>query len=150
MQQVIHCAYCLNGHYVGALTPSWREIEALAVQEWSPLPAFCTICGVLNISECQNCETPISVRYVAGSKPGYCGGCGKPFPWTKKALLAAKDYADELDEFSPQEKTELKAAFDDLTNDTPRTPLAVSRRRGFTAFNAFRKSAAPRSRKSSN
>jgi hypothetical protein len=66
-----------------------------------------------------------------GSKPGYCGGCGKPFPWTETALSAAKAYTDELDQLSPEEKTTLKETFDDLTIDTARTPLAANRFKKF-------------------
>jgi len=62
-----------------------------------------------------------------GSRPGYCGGCGKPFPWTETAVSAAKEYTDELDQLSPEEKTMLKGTFDDLTIDTARTPLAANR-----------------------
>lgn len=59
--------------------------------------------------------------------PSYCGECGSPFPWTETALAAAREYTDDLDQLSQEEKTELKKALDDLTVDTPRTPLAASR-----------------------
>jgi len=60
-------------------------------------------------------------------RPGYCGGCGKPFPWTEAALSATKEYADELDQLSPKDRKELKGTFDDLAGDTARTPLAAGR-----------------------
>jgi hypothetical protein len=66
-----------------------------------------------------------------GNRPGYCGGCGKAFPWTETALSAAKEYTDELDQLSPEEKTMLKGTFDDLTIDTARTPLAANRFKKF-------------------
>lgn len=50
-----------------------------------------------------------------------------PFPWTQTALQAAKEYTDELDGLSQEDKTTLKESFTDLTVDTPRTPLAVGR-----------------------
>jgi hypothetical protein len=63
-------------------------------------------------------------------RPAYCGRCGKPYPWTETALAAAKEFADELD-LNPEDKTKLKATFDDLTVDTPRTELAVHRFKNF-------------------
>jgi hypothetical protein len=95
-----------------------------------PFPAFCTNCGASNIDACQHCQTAIEVSHRGGT-PGYCGGCGKPFPWTATALSAAKEYADELDQLSPEEKTALKGTFDDLTSDTAKTPLAASRFKRF-------------------
>ena len=59
--------------------------------------------------------------------PKFCGECGTPFPWTATALATAKEYTDELDQLSTEEKTALKSTFDDLTTDTVRTPLAASR-----------------------
>lgn len=70
-------------------------------------------------------------------RPSYCGGCGKPFPWTETALAAAKECADELEDLSPEEKLALKGTFEDLTSDTPRTQIAASR------FNGFMKKVGP-------
>jgi hypothetical protein len=57
--------------------------------------------------------------------PKYCGECGKPFPWTQAALSAAKEYTDTLD-LNTEDKETLKGAFDDLSSDTARTPLAAN------------------------
>ncbi len=43
------------------------------------------------------------------------------------ALAAARQYTDDLEELSPEEKVELKRTIDDLSSDTPFTTLAVSR-----------------------
>jgi len=59
--------------------------------------------------------------------PKYCEECGTPFPWTEMALSAAKEYTDDLDQLSAEEKLALKKTFDDLTSDTPRTPMAANR-----------------------
>jgi hypothetical protein len=92
--------------------------------------AFCTKCGALNISACQHCQALIEYRY-GGDRPSYCGGCGKSFPWTEVALSAAKEYTDELDQLSPEERTTLKRTLDDLSIDTDRTPLAANRIKKF-------------------
>jgi hypothetical protein len=63
--------------------------------------------------------------------PRYCGECGRPFLWTETALAAAREYTDDLDQLSNDEKASLKEAFGDLTVDTARTPLAVSRFKKF-------------------
>jgi len=91
-----------------------------------PVQAFCTQCGARNISACEYCKTPINHRY-AGDVHKYCAGCGKPFPWTETALMAATEYTDELEELSIEDKTILKATFTDLTVDSPKTEIAASR-----------------------
>ena len=47
------------------------------------------------------------------------------------ALSAAKEYTDDLDQLSAEEKVALNGTFDDLTSDTARTPVAANR------FNTF-------------
>lgn len=102
--------------------------------------SFCEECGAPTIDRCQACRWPIAGRgphsWMSGSgpfkPPNYCGECGSPFPWTETALAAAKEYTDELEQLSPKEKDTLKSTFADLTSDTARTPLAVSRFKKFT------------------
>jgi hypothetical protein len=124
--------YCLKGHFVGAEEPpprDWDQIQEAALREFDEdegykLPAFCTECGSANISTCNQCQRKID--FNNGRRPQYCGGCGSPFPWTADALSAAREYADELDQFSSEDKTALKATIADLTTDTARTPLAAT------------------------
>ena len=47
--------------------------------------------------------------------PNYCGECGSPFPWTATALTAAREYTDDLDQLTPEEKDALKSTFADLS-----------------------------------
>jgi hypothetical protein len=111
---------------------SWHETKILVENPRKPkqLPRFCTRCGSDNISACKECKRPIEKQY-RGLVPAYCGGCGRPFPWTEGALAAAKQYANELDILSAEEKGQLAESIADLTSDTPRTPLAANRVRGF-------------------
>jgi hypothetical protein len=126
--------YCLNGHYIALANKvihvrSFHQMQVTAERasrEQENLPAFCSKCGAKTVSACQHCNAEIALRYQ-GETVAYCGGCGKPFPWTEAALAAAKEYADELDELTSSEKTNLKAAFDEMTTDTARTPLATGR-----------------------
>jgi hypothetical protein len=136
--------YCLKGHYIGLLNEvnrdrrGWHATKIALENPRQPeqTPPFCTKCGAMNISACQHCQTAITKQYP-GVVPAYCGGCGRPFPWTETALAAAKEYTDDLEELSPEEKLALKGTFEDLTSDTPRTPVAANR------FNAFMKKIGP-------
>ena len=57
-------------------------------------------------------------------RPAYCPRCGKPYPWTESSLVAAREAADES-ELSAEDKERLKATFNDLAVDSPRTALAA-------------------------
>lgn len=120
---------CRNGHLVLGSLKSFPQFKK----------AFCEKCGAATIDQCQACNWPIAGigpnSWMGGGgpfePPRYCGECGKPFPWTEMTLAAAKEYTDELDQLSPDEKATLKGTFDDLTSDTARTPLAASRFKKF-------------------
>jgi hypothetical protein len=125
VQRPSHIAQiCLNGHVVlHSLRdrPQWRK-------------AYCEECGAKTIHTCQSCDWPIQGfgpdHWMAGRQyqtPKFCGRCGGAFPWTERALAAARDYTDDLEELNVEEKTSLKGTFDDLANDTPHTPVALSR-----------------------
>lgn len=125
--------YCRNGHRVGwlpefhfqAISPGrLRQYMAEQTLEGVARLGFCTECGTESVFMCESCE---AVLGNPTKRPSYCGSCGKPFPWTVIALTAAKEYAEELDDLSPDEKASLKTTLDDLTIDSPRTPLAASR-----------------------
>lgn len=128
----MHATYCLNGHYVGnteATNPRYRA-AAHRLSQFAPIDAqqpaaFCKQCGKKTISECQSCQARIETLHM-GVRPDYCGNCGKPYPWTELALATAKEYTDTLD-LSQEDKDALKGTFDDLTTDTPRTPMATNR-----------------------
>jgi hypothetical protein len=87
------------------------------------------------IEGCHSCGWPIAGpgphSWMAGTgpfrPPKYCGQCGHPFPWTETALEAAKEYTDDLEQLTAAEKILFKETLDDLTRDTPRTPLAANR-----------------------
>jgi hypothetical protein len=115
---------CCRGHLI---LRSLKDLPQLR-------KSFCERCGTPTISECQACGWPITGEGYAPfggggpyQLPKYCEECGKPFPWTEMALSAAKEYTDDLDQLSAEEKATLKGTFDDLTSDTARTPLAANR-----------------------
>lgn len=122
--------YCSNGHFQGLVVPGSHPVgpayyltdESLGGLQNAP--RFCPDCGARTIVACSHCQHPIQ---VSGVRHSFCGECGAPYPWTETALVAAKEYADELDMLSADEKATLKKSFDDLTADTPRTPVAATR-----------------------
>lgn len=119
------------------------QAQEKARDECPKLRAFCATCGASNISACQHCQTPIEVQYP-GRAPGYCGGCGKPFPWTAKALEAAAELADLQENLSPADRESLKNGLDDLVRETPQTTVATQRAKvllakaGKSALESFR------------
>lgn len=131
--------YCRNGHdlctydpvFIGRIGPrqAIQLIEQRRRDAASPRQPFCTQCGASTLDACQYCEAKIG----PASQPAYCANCGKPFPWTESAFAAAAEYTDELMQLTHAEKAELKNTLADLTADTPRTPLAISRFKKFAA-----------------
>lgn len=116
---------CLNGHSTTSDIQLSPELMA----------RFCPECGEQTITQCPSCqkdirgwyhvEGVISIRdYVP---PRYCYDCGKPFPWTSRALEAARELTDEIDELTPDEKKTLKQAIADLSTDSAKTGLAATR-----------------------
>jgi len=57
----------------------------------------------------------------------YCHECGKPFPWTERAIAAAKELADEVDDIDDDDRQRAKDSFIALVSDTPQTTVAVAR-----------------------
>ncbi len=47
-----------------------------------------------------------------------------PYPWTESALKAAQDFADELENLTPEEREVLKQSINDLVTNTPNVEAA--------------------------
>jgi len=113
---------CLDGHM---LTTGLEDSPEMAANH-------CSQCGAKTISRCPQCQQNIrgylkipGVFYPGSSTPPkFCHSCGKPYPWTKSALAAAREYADELDMLTEDERELLKKSLDDLVRDTPQTNVA--------------------------
>ena len=117
---------CLNGHPINRATDSNPEHNS----------KFCGDYGASTITECEACSAQMRGYYDVksivwvGSRwtpQSYCYECGIPYPWTKNALDTAAEFVDEADSLSDEEKEKLKSSLPDLTKDSPRTELAVSR-----------------------
>lgn len=123
---------CLNGHVItrcAAFSPQFRK-------------KFCPQCGSKTITECPGCSKDIQGLYhVLGEKteeetgqditaPAFCHSCGQRYPWTTVAIDAAKELAYTVG-LSEVDADALARTIDDLVGDTPRTPLAVERFKGY-------------------
>jgi hypothetical protein len=132
---VTEMIYCENSHFVSTMPErSYRrmdpgllrnQMQELAYERLVRM-SFCTKCGAQSIPACPSCERSIEVDPDL-ERPSYCRACGKPFPWTEVALATAKEYTDEIEGLSEDDKITLKGIFADLTVDTAKTPLAGSR-----------------------
>ncbi len=134
---------CINGHTVNLMSVSRPEHNR----------KFCDRCGEPTITKCQNCDVSINGFYHEGTADefdiegmieeivnpppnithdytavkSFCPHCGNPYPWTEAKLKAAKEYSDELENLSPEERDLLKKSIDDIVRETPQAPVAVSR-----------------------
>ncbi len=117
---------CLNGH----------SINSMAVSSPERNQNFCKECGQKTITDCPFCKTSIPGQYHdTGSGfafyrfqiPKFCHNCGKPYPWTESAIEAAKEYADDLENLTLEQREKLKKSINDLVQDTPKTELAASK-----------------------
>jgi hypothetical protein len=98
----VHCAaqICLKGH----------------VQHCDGMPfkvkTHCTKCGAACIDECTRCKEPIrgvpTYRHASVySRPQFCHGCGRPYPWMEDLLSTARELLDHDDKLSLDDRTNL-------------------------------------------
>ena len=62
-----------------------------------------------------------------GSVRAYCHACGKPYPWTRSRIEAAKALAEEQSDLTLAERLLLQSSIDDLVAQTPQTSVALIR-----------------------
>lgn len=116
---------CLNGHVINEYATSRAEHNQ----------KFCSRCGEKTVTQCSTCSHAIRGYYhipgdVGGLDfvaPSFCPECGKPYPWTERAIAAAKELISEADDLKDEEKESLKKSVQDLTADTPATQVAAMR-----------------------
>jgi hypothetical protein len=137
-----HAMYCENGRRLAFVDPVTGQRSARVPDDDDnvlmrglvdfqrsayPLPNFCPDCGAKTLSKCHKCSSFIPYNTnVVHYRPNYCTVCSEAFPWTTTAIATAKQYTDQLN-LSDDEKETLKSTFVELTRDTPKTQVAVSR-----------------------
>ena len=57
--------------------------------------------------------------------PKFCNKCGRPFPWTKAKLDAARELVEFEDNLSASEKEMLKNSLDYIIAENPKTKVAA-------------------------
>ena len=99
----------------------------------------CSICGAETIAACPGCREPIRGFYYQqpdhpgsqgtplGKVPQYCDACGRPFPWTERAMSAARVLIRELASLDPYERDLLRRSIEHIVRETPQTPMAILR-----------------------
>ncbi len=117
---------CKNGH--------WINLKADTKPEHNK--NFCSLCGAETISACPSCSAKIHGRYEEPNVlygnfhppvDKYCYNCGKPYPWTQSALLAATALIYEEENLSDDLKDQTVASLNDIITETPQTTLAAVR-----------------------
>ena len=120
---------CLNGHLI--------NLYYLTKQQFNK--KYCPECGESVINICQKCENPIKGPYLKGGikddtysdlvwiRPAFCENCGKPFPWTMKAIKAAREVTAGLDLLSDEQKKGVNKDIGDMVRNTPRALIAAKR-----------------------
>jgi hypothetical protein len=58
------------------------------------------------------------------SRPAYCGGCGKAFPWQASAIENLREILLES-ELAAEDREEIERALPDVLRDTPKTENAA-------------------------
>jgi hypothetical protein len=59
--------------------------------------------------------------------PRFCAECGSAYPWTESSIAAARELAEEAGLLNREEKEVLIGTFNDLVQESPRTPVAVAK-----------------------
>ena len=124
---------CLSGHLINDRV---RGKAAANLEE-------CPICGSETVSACPGCREPIpGFHYESGqdptsplvprgralaAPPRYCPACGRPFPWTERALSAVRSVIREVAALDLHERDQLRRSIDHIIRQTPQTPEAVRR-----------------------
>ncbi len=124
---------CRNGHLINDRS---RGNPAANVN-------WCSTCGAELVAFCPGCREPIRgfhyhEREQTGSPnqsfgtplesiPQYCDACGRPHPWTERAMSAARTLIRELTALDSYERDLLRRSIDHIVRETPQTPLAIVR-----------------------
>jgi hypothetical protein len=118
----LHCAaqICLAGH----------------VQHCDGMPfdsKHCTKCGALCIDECFHCKEPIRGVQIYRpatdySRPQFCHGCGRPYPWMEDRLKTARELLNHDDKLLLDDRNELWGLLQDVMSD-PKADLVPAKKK---------------------
>lgn len=114
---------CENGHVITSSVEDNPE----------QCEKFCHHCGAKTLTNCPRCKNSIRGDYVYidredieygpiilehMKRPSFCPDCGQPFPWTVKAVAAAKELVAADSKLSDQDKNDFKNNVEKLTHNS--------------------------------
>ena len=117
---------CKNGHLIN----DQANVHILVNKD------FCPKCGAETITSCPACRATIQGAYKTdttviprsnSSLDSFCYNCGKPYPWTQAALLAAAGLIYEEECIPDDLKDRTVDSLKDIIVETPQTTLAATR-----------------------
>lgn len=114
---------CENGHVLTSdFTNTDKEVS------------FCPECGAKTITACPRCGKSIRGNGVYANiavtspyrRPSYCHACGKPYPWTERAISRAEQIMD-ASELSVIEKNEIISSLEQIASDSPGARISAEK-----------------------
>ena len=120
---------CMNGHIVtksAATSPEFRK-------------KFCDTCGEPTTMTCAGCNASVQGHYhipgVFGfgdyDPPHYCHNCGKPFPWTTRALEAVAQLASDDGSLTSDEAVQFENDLREIIRESPQGKVSANRVKKF-------------------
>jgi hypothetical protein len=119
----VHCdaQICLNGH-----------VQQCEGGSFDP-KAHCPQCGETCVDTCRHCNEPIpGVQMFRPAeeytRPQYCRGCGRPYPWMEERLRTAHELLKHDDKLTLAERNELWDLLQYVMSD-PKADLVPAKRK---------------------
>ena len=118
---------CRNGHVVNDRVRAAPERN----------PDHCPVCGAETVSACPGCREPLLGAYLPERPadaptspsvvrvPRFCTSCGRPLPWTERALSAVRAMIRELGSLTPETRRRLRQSLEHVIQETPQTWEAI-------------------------
>ncbi|MGH9774547.1 MAG: DUF2321 domain-containing protein [Candidatus Acidiferrales bacterium] len=93
----------------------------------------CTKCGAPCIDECPSCREPIRGARIfrsgrGYSRPQFCHGCGRPYPWMEDRLKTARELLEHDDKLSPDDRNTLCGLLQDVMSDPKAGPTPAKKK----------------------
>src|SRR5262249_45662476 len=94
--------------------------------------AYCAKCGAGCIDACEHCKTSIRGRPMHSasdySRPAFCHGCGRPYPWMADRLQTARELLRHDEKLTSADRIELFDLLQYVMSD-PMAPLTPAKRK---------------------
>jgi hypothetical protein len=116
---------CMNGHLIASTAGSSPQFRQ----------PFCDKCGEATLMNCPACDAAIRGHYhspgfIGGfnyDRPAFCYNCGKPYPWTERAISAAAQLAADDESLSEEEAAAFEKDLGEIARETPQAKASAGR-----------------------